>query len=52
MSDTEYTFEFISISKDFVKEFHLNYKIQKDKAIQEIIKNIEKKYNIKINKKK
>ena len=52
MSDSDYTFEFLSISKDFVKTFDFNYKLQKDKIVKEVIHIIEEKYNLKINKKK
>ena len=52
MSDSDYTFEFLSISKDYVKAFDFNYKLQKEEILKEVIRIIEEKYNIKINKKK
>lgn len=52
MSDTtEYTFEFLSVSKDFVKEFDINYQSQKEHILKQLIDIIQEKYNIKINKK-
>lgn len=51
MSDTEYTFEFLSVSKDFVKGFDINYKSQKEHILKQLIELIQEKYNIKINKK-
>tara|TARA_B100001094_G_scaffold288477_1_gene304723 strand:+ start:1185 stop:1343 length:159 start_codon:yes stop_codon:yes gene_type:complete len=50
MSDTDYTFEFLSVSKDFLKELDINYQTQKQSILKQLIELIEEKYNIKINK--
>jgi len=51
MSDTEYTFEHITVSKDFIKEFDINYKHHHTEFMKQLITQIETKYNIKITKK-
>ena len=41
MSDTDYTFEFLSVSKDFLKELDINYQTQKQSILKQLIELIE-----------
>lgn len=50
-SETDYTYEYLTVSKDFVKQLDHNYQIHKEEIIKQLVKKIEQKYNIKIIKK-
>ena len=51
MSDTEYTFEHITVSKDLIQTFDINYKHHQKEFLKQLITQIETKYNIRIIKK-
>jgi len=52
MPYTEYTFEHITVSKDFIKGFDINYKHHRKEFMKQLVSQIETKYNIKITKKR
>ena len=51
MSEIEYTFEHITVSKDFIQTFDINYRYHQKEFMKQLITQIEKKHNIKIIKK-
>jgi|MDTC01.2.fsa_nt_gb hypothetical protein len=48
MSDIDYTFEYLTISKKFVTDFDKYYSSHKKSILKQVIRNIETKYNIKV----
>ena len=48
---SDYTFEFVSVSKQFHQTFTLNYQEHKQKIIQDFHKRLKEKHGITLNKK-
>ena len=48
---SDYTFEFVSVSKQFHQTFTLNYQEHKQKIIQDFHKRLKEKYRITLKKK-